>query len=178
MKIFLAGPFFNPAACEMLQGLLDHLEGLGHTVFCAMRDGKLVPKDATEEVRQKFFKLDVDQMFESELVVAMLDYPMPENQALHLVTMPYSTGPSSGLVVGPKVELPDAGTVFEMGLAYANGNTPIIGFTSSIKSLNLMLAQSCIATVENYRTLSEIVKLVELGRFDEIEKQRKELFNL
>ena len=177
MKIFLAGPFFNPAACEMLQGLLDHLEGLGHTVFCAMRDGQFVPKDATEETRQKFFMLDVEQMFESELVVAMLDYPMPEGQILQHVVRLSSDKPGEHFAYAP-VELPDTGTVFEMGLAYANGNTPIIGFTSSIKSLNLMLAQSCIATVEDHATLSQIVKLVELGRFEEIEKKRKELFNL
>ncbi len=171
MKIFLAAPFFNDEARHQLTTLLAFIENMRHHVFCAMRDGKLVSKDAPEETRQKYFRLDVEEMYKSRVCVAMLDYPLPQNQRLQHVTAKYG----ADKVV--QVQIPDTGTVFEMGLAYAQA-IPIIGFAASLKSMNLMLSQSCITVVQDFDSLEQTLDLIMHGRFEEIERTRKELFQL
>lgn len=152
MKIFLAGPFFNEECRSTLSDLLIFLEDkLHHTVFCAMRDGCLVPKDATEETRQKYFLLDVSKMHWADCVIALLDYPLPINQGLY-----FSSRSCEGATLYKSILLPDTGTVFEMGLAYAL-KKPIVGFAENIQSLNLMLAQSCKIIVPDCDTLEQVL---------------------
>ncbi len=171
MRIFLAGPFFNQESRIVLSRLLNFLEHKLHCeVFCAMRDGALVPKDAPEKIRQKYFQLDVDEIKWAEVLIALIEYPLPIYQRLCLVEQtPEKT-------ILNNIYFPDMGTVFEMGLAYAL-KKPIIGFTSNIHSLNLMLTQSCEIVVSSYEKLANTLYEIEHQTF--IKKPfQKELFQL
>lgn len=171
MRIFLAGPFFNNECSKVLTNLLNFLEhNLHYTVFCAMRDGCLVPKDATEETRQKYFLLDVTKTQWADCLVALLDYPLPVYQKL-ILQEKTPEGISQNSIL-----LPDIGTVFEMGLAYAY-EKPIIGFAKDIQSLNLMLAQSCKIIVSNQDKLKKALSEIEYNTLKNT-PSGKELFQL
>lgn len=94
MLIYLAGPLFNDAEKWFNEQLTQKLERLGFDVFLPQRDGfelndpkaKFDPKERADFI----FKLDKDKVFESDILLFVLDG-----------------------------RVPDEGAAFELGLAYA-----------------------------------------------------------
>jgi len=57
------------------------------------------------------------------------------------------------------IEQFDPGTIFETGVAYANGSTPVIAYSSVPgRGLNLMLAQSCIGFANSPKELEHYIR--------------------
>jgi nucleoside 2-deoxyribosyltransferase len=173
MNIFLAGPFFNEPCKIVLNNLLYFLENQGHKVFCAMRDGALVPKDAPEEIRNKYFLLDFNKVVWCDCMVALLSYPLPIEQTLCLKT---STPDGTNL---KNMVLPDMGTVFEIGCAYGLSK-PVIGYVIDPIELNLMLTQSCCTVVTDEARLKGALHYIEREDFGALKLMKKhtELFQL
>ena len=152
LLIYLAGPFFNDNSREVLIAMLRILEEEGLKVFAPMRDGVMCPKDADKATRQAVFQMDVQEIDKAQLVVALLDYPMPNAEQLMLM----KTQGNEHLELD-RIAFPDSGTVFEMGYAYCS-KTPIIGFARTPTGFNLMLSESLISFCRSFKSLREVCR--------------------
>ncbi len=94
MQIYFAGPLFNDAEKAFNEQLCHKLESLGFKVFLPQRDGFELNdpkvKFNPDERAAAIFKLDRDKVFESDILLFVLDG-----------------------------RVPDEGAAFELGLAYA-----------------------------------------------------------
>lgn len=139
--IYCAGPFFNDNQVNHAKALAARLKEFGYSYYAPVehqfvKDGEL----AAQEV----FDRNINEMKGSDLILAQLNYPMPDHGSL-VMHLEKDGAPTHNF----PVYLPDSGTVWEMGWAYAEG-IPIIGYTTgTTKCINLMLAQSCKAFVED-----------------------------
>lgn len=161
MRCYLASPFFNTESKKIVQMLIDKLEELGHTVWAPMRDGITCPPDADREMRLEVFNLDCEQLHWAEVVVALLDYPLPIHQTLLL-----RARSPEGTFKDTPVFLPDPGTIFEIG--YVNGLNGagtqyryVIGYRQQASGSNLMLCEACDCIVDNLDKLERVMELVE-----------------
>ena len=108
MQIYFAAPLFNDAEKQFNEQLTAKLELLGYTVFLPQRDGFELNDPAVhfkpDERAEAIFKLDRDKVFESDILLFVLDG-----------------------------RVPDEGAAFELGLAYAqkyllNKSYTLIGY--------------------------------------------------
>lgn len=153
VKVYFAAPFFNPDQVALNDSLIKAIESVeGVSVWAPQRDGILCPKDASEEVRHKVFCLDAEQISACQCMVAVLDY-----LGADLCRIP-DTQESASVVDLPHINLPDAGTVWEMGYAYSVG-LPILGFSTSGSGFNLMLSQSLVCLVDKVTDLTRSLGL-------------------
>lgn len=94
MLIYFAGPLFNDAEKQFNEQLTAKLERLGFDVFLPQRDGfELNDPNVTFDPNARakaIFELDRDKVFESDILLFVLDG-----------------------------RVPDEGAAFELGLAYA-----------------------------------------------------------
>jgi hypothetical protein len=181
LNIYVAGPFFNDESRKELQTIAGNLEKMGHKLFLPMRDGIMCPKDANAAMRKKVFDLDCQKIAESNLIVAMLDYPLPLGQRLILKSRS-PEGPEKEV----EISLPDVGTVFELGVmsilqSFDLGCKGIVGYCEHQKGgFNLMLEVACQAIVHNLTDLKLIVEFLE--KDDEVSlknwKEKQNLQNL
>lgn len=147
-KVYLAAPFFNPAQTKLCFDLEATMEDAGLVVF-SPRKIFVCPPDADDATRESTFKGNVEHIKKADCVVAVLDYLLPPEQSLRVIhsRMP-EVGPREGCtqranVLSGPIRVPDAGTVFEIGLAYQM-KKPVVGFyKGDAKVVNLMLAKAC-----------------------------------
>jgi nucleoside 2-deoxyribosyltransferase len=185
MRIYLASPFFNDEARKVCVGLLESMERNGHSVFAPMRDGIMCPKDAPWKKRKEVFELDCRAIIEANLIVAVLDYPLPITEQIYL----HQKTPDGPDKLIP-ISLPDSGTVFEMGIMHAMATQAgdkwkgIVGYSGNPKlGLNLMLEQACQAIVNNFKDLLIVLNFLEIEdwaglnqwRFEVQKKQARNL---
>ena len=134
-RVYLAGPFFSDQQVKRLDDVQALLEQ-NPTIGDVFRPGKHA-YDAAEfgsfEWQTAVFKHDVNNINVSDVVVAMLDYKIEENEFE-----------------------PDSGTVWECGYASAH-NIPVIGVRNiDDQPLNLMLAASLTAFFNGSKNIQDI----------------------
>lgn len=123
-RIYLAAPFFSPDQKKRIAQVLAALKANASvgSVFVPHEHEYTAAKVGSFEWQAQTFKLDTNQIDHADAVVAIVDYKLEEgdNEA-------------------------DAGTMFEVGYAYAT-NTPVmlVQFDEK-KEVNLMLTQSITA---------------------------------
>jgi hypothetical protein len=110
------------------------------------------------------FESNEQGLNECRVMIAVLEYAMPANKAIHLVEKDVTlssdmctdndTGEPRALYPSYNpIELPDAGTVWECGYHRAQGKI-VIGFhTDKAKHLNLMLTHGCDAMIRGFENL-------------------------
>lgn len=162
MNIYIAAPFFNVESKKVVQMFMDKLEQLGYEVWSPMRDGITCPKDADHEIRLKIFRLNCEQLHWAECVIALLDYPL----LIHQQFLLREKTPESTFKDTP-VQLPDSGTVFEIGYVNGLNNTKekyryVIGYASA-PGFNLMIIEACDCIVSNLTQLERAMVLVSMG---------------
>jgi nucleoside 2-deoxyribosyltransferase len=137
IKVYAAGPFFNPTqlhSMELIEGVLAEFDQV--TTY-KPRDGaasakKLnvdigAGKDPSASTRRAVYEDNVNNISDAQLLVALIDDR-------------------------------DTGTVFEMGWAAAR-DIPIITFTLHDYGVNLMLAESVLAHTKGAEQLRQAVSL-------------------
>ncbi|GEO47736.1 nucleoside 2-deoxyribosyltransferase [Companilactobacillus kimchii] len=134
-RVYLAGPFFSENQIKRLdeiQKLLEANSTIGD-VFRPGDDEYTAAEFGSFEWQTAVYKHDINNINNSDVVVAMLDYKIEENELE-----------------------PDSGTMWECGYAVAN-NVPVIG-VRNIKDepLNLMLAGSLTAFFNGTDSIKEI----------------------
>jgi nucleoside 2-deoxyribosyltransferase len=156
-RFYLAGPFFNPEQIELMQRIeTEFVEACIPFFSPRMEQGnqKKGPIDAARA--GEIYRNNVVNIHDCEAVLAVLDWKMPRNAFITLMTfstkgekdvftrwaMEGSYPKASFSGKGKSLQIPDSGTVFEMGYAAAL-NKPIVIYTErSLKEpLNLMLTR-------------------------------------
>lgn len=135
--LYVAGPFFNPQQLGLIRLIEDHLMDTNFDFFSPrLQNGDVPFKPVTTPAQaNEIWQRNVTEIDQSNLVLAVIDYLQPEGigvWALHEAT---------GRKIAP-VQVPDTGTVFELGLALDLGKH-IFLFTTRPKEqrLNLMVTQ-------------------------------------
>jgi len=134
-RVYLAGPFFSEHQIKRLDEIQKLLEA-NPTIGDIFRPGKDEYSDAefgSFEWQTAVYKHDINNINVSDVVVAMLDYKIEENELE-----------------------PDSGTMWECGYAIAN-NVPVIGVRNMTdEPLNLMLAGSLTAFFNGHDSIQKI----------------------
>ncbi|APU70672.1 nucleoside deoxyribosyltransferase [Companilactobacillus crustorum] len=134
-RVYLAGPFFSEQQIKRLdevQKLLEQNSTIGD-IFRPGKDEYTAAEFGSFEWQTAVYKHDINNINISDVVVAMLDYKIEENELE-----------------------PDSGTMWECGYAAAN-NVPVIGVRNMTdEPLNLMLAGSLTAFFNGTDNIQQI----------------------
>jgi nucleoside 2-deoxyribosyltransferase len=143
-RVYLAGPFFNAAQIALIQEVEDALAAMNIPTFSprkmALNDKPTTTKPTPEQAAQ-IFRKDYEEITKSTHVIAVLDWALNPGVSLRLCKNDVGEdGPLQP--ISDHLSLPDAGTVWEMGCAYAL-RVPVYLYTQNpAAKLNLMLSQS------------------------------------
>lgn len=160
VKAYIAGPFFNPPQVELIQSI--------ETAFCdtkvpffspRLQTGNKAPGPITPERAAEIYAVNVETLRECDWVLAVLDWKLPEFHELRVYK-------PSVQEFGPPLNLPDTGTVFEMGFAAALMRPTVI-YTERPpeQALNAMLTQPAIGVVSDIWQLTALLAYVHLNGF-------------
>jgi nucleoside 2-deoxyribosyltransferase len=179
-KIYLAGPFFNPRQIEIVSNVEQALTFYEIPHFSPRKqddnDAPETSEGLTPEKAARIFEKDYVNIKNCTCVIAILDFALPEGKRCTLVDDTYWRRPSdsgnltrrpSDAVAPFSIKVPDTGTVWEMGAAYAMGK-PIYAFTQDPSNrLNLMLSQSCQGIIYGWARLNRFISTYpENGTFN------------
>jgi nucleoside 2-deoxyribosyltransferase len=161
VDVYIAGPFFNLAQVLIIARIEAWLSQAGHSFYSPRLHSGSAALSQEEKRDPKawdpVFASNVYHLYNCGLLLAVVEWAMPEYQALHLCQLSQQRDAElpRSWEIRNKVELPDSGTVWEMGFVrgwnaaaqfYTEGHEPripIIGFHSSKlpAQLNLMLVK-------------------------------------
>lgn len=134
-RVYLAGPFFSDQQIKRLdsiQALLKQNETIGD-IFRPGKDEYTAADFGSFEWQTAVFKHDINNINNSDIVVAELDYKLEDG-----------------------LSEPDSGTAWECGYAFAN-NVPVIGVRfDQAPPLNLMLAGSLTAFFNGEENITQL----------------------
>lgn len=145
----IAGPFFNEAQRVVIQRIEEILAKNNQAFFSPMRSG-IVEKDGSNA--QDIFGKDVYMMNICHGAIVVIDWVLPEGQEIWLVNPAREGGHAP--IHGP-LNIPDAGTMFEVGYYYACGK-PIVLFTlrdRGTEKMNVMITRAAEGVVYGYSHL-------------------------
>lgn len=145
LKIYLAGPAFNPKQRQLTRELELFLENENYMVFSPFRDGIVIKPDDNEKIKRKAFLWNCEKIKEADVILAILDYVGAEL---------FVTSSNKKKI---KVNIPDIGTVWELGFAYSN-NKLIVGYTKETRKINLMLAVGIDFMVSDISALTDVLE--------------------
>jgi nucleoside 2-deoxyribosyltransferase len=149
-RLYLAGPFFNSAQIDLIRDVEDALTLHGVNHFSPRKIGlnsNPATSKPTPEQAEQIFKKDYQEICASTHVLAVVDWALPPGQSVRLCRddIPGNT----------HLQVPDSGTVWEMGCAYAL-RVPVILYTANpSKQMNLMLTQSATGVIYGHTMLMQ-----------------------
>jgi len=150
LRVYLAGPFFNSAQIEIVKSIENIFDRYEVPHFSPRKLGLNAQPTTTKPTPEQaadIFKNDYQEICRSTHVLAIVDWALPEGQSIHL----HRNGTPE--IIGPPLNIPDSGTVWEMGCAYAL-RVPVILFTHNpSKNMNLMLTQSAKGCIYGFDAL-------------------------
>lgn len=146
-NIYLAGPFFNREQHDHAVSMAEMVRKAGHVPIAPVEQG--FEKVSSVEDAKRIFTKNVQDLHHADIMLAQLDYLLPQGKELRIVT-------KGGVVSGP-LSIPDSGTVWEMGMAYALGLRKVGYIVSDVPKINVMLAQSCDGFLRGYAQISEFL---------------------
>ena len=178
---YLAGPFFNPSQMDLIKSIEESFIDSGVPMFSPRlcdenkKKGPLTAQDA-----RVIFARNVDNILNCGCMLAVLDWKMPSNQYIAQVERGLKPSenygrPTPDLIKNFPLNLPDTGTVFEMGAMYMqwlllhqmakssfpeNGGKPrLVGFTERGEKdkLNIMLTQACCGIIHGLDELKQFL---------------------
>lgn len=170
---YLAAPFFNAPQLELVRQIEEIFEVRQRGLFSPRLQHKgdeKVPKVLDEKTAQTLFVENRRAIEAAAGMLAVTDYLLPRGEVLR--SCQGAGGEGNAKVFGPPLELPDTGTVWELGYAHAMlppGN--VILFTSKPAgsgSMNIMLSQSAAGIcygLSNLKRFLETGNSKELGRW-------------
>jgi nucleoside 2-deoxyribosyltransferase len=163
---FIASPLFNPEQIQIIKSI-EVMLGQNDIGYYSARKHSgshlLTPEEKQQVGRWKpVFKSNVDGLKKADVCIAVMNYVLPKGQSLALVES-RKIGYASPLmheVLRPGLQIPDTGTVWEMGYLSARG-IPVIGYIpEQTASLNLMLPFGCDTMA---RTVDDLEKLIRVS---------------
>jgi len=164
MKIYIAAPLFNEPQRGIIATIEDIITSAGHE-FLSPRLGSepfLPPKDQRKNPAAwlPLFNWNEQSIQECDLLLAVLAYALPPNERICACKLEPKHSEYTDLKVDITVpirelELPDTGTVWEMGTARGLGKL-VVGFhpTKKAEHLNVMLTHGCDGLLSGYSRLA------------------------
>lgn len=156
MKFYLAAPFFNQAQVDLCQKIelafVDHCVPLFSP---RSQHGNKTTKIETPAQAAEVFKVNAENIDDCDFLFAVVDWLLPPGQEVRVLGSRYSDVENDSRTVyesGP-LNIPDAGTVWEMGYAYAKG-IPVLILNLEQTKLNIMLSQSAKGCIEGLAGLN------------------------
>jgi nucleoside 2-deoxyribosyltransferase len=184
-RIYIGGPFFNQPQIEIISKIQGMLTRHGFSYYSPRLDSgslDLSPEDRKDPAKWKpIFQSNVDNLHTCGVLLAVVEYAMEKGTALALCHEEpiYRSPPlQSGVILkaagGRSIELPDSGTVWEMGYVRALNDfaehvsacgltpppkRPIVAFHSSKppEKLNLMLSHGADVIVSGWSRLESML---------------------
>ena len=159
-RIYLAGPFFNNIQFDWAHQVAGMAREAGYTVFAPIEGGLV--GEFTRSAAKSIFGRNEKQIHECDLVMAQIDWPMPEDQEIWCVDKIVRDDRNGGIPWGRfkfgPIHVPDSGTVWEIGMAYAIGK-PIVAYTiGHAGKLNLMLEFACKGFLSGEQEIERFLK--------------------
>jgi nucleoside 2-deoxyribosyltransferase len=165
-RVYLAGPFFNEKQIELIEKVetLLHAWNIQHFSPRKMTlNGNPTTSKPTPESAKQIFKNDYHEICNSTHVIAVIDWALMPSTSLRIikdssmVTDEHVHGESRATILSGPIQIPDSGTVWEMGCAYAL-RVPVYLFTANPTSrLNLMLSQSARGVIYGFSHLENFL---------------------
>lgn len=155
---YLAAPFFNDQQIELVKRIETIAASLFLRCFSPRLEGPSLKPGASQNDRAHVANVNQRGIQQSEFVLAVLDYLLPADQSLMVVKHP----DLDLLHIRPvmPVNIPDTGTVWEMGKA-SGMEKAVIGFKLEAKGvMNVMLAQTCAGMLYGLDELAEFLHVV------------------
>jgi len=149
-KVYIAAPFFNPWQLEIVSQIEGALDDKGYRYYSPRihsGSASLTPEERRNPLSWRpVFESNISGLRECVLVLAVLCYPLPGNKTLRQVehVLVEDGRKPAGVELGPPLEMPDDGVIYEMGCSKILG-TPVIGFhpCKYPAQMNLMLTHGC-----------------------------------
>lgn len=156
-KIYIAAPFFNLPQNQIVVAIESALDSNSFPYYSPrIHSGSayMTPEQRKDpKAWEPVFKSNTDELDRCDLMIAVIEYAMPDTQSVTLNT--WEIGQGGGNPV--KLEVPDSGVVWEMG-AFHHMGKPIVAFHSSgAKKLNLMLSHSCNGFIRGFDQLKQFL---------------------
>lgn len=164
--LYLAAPFFNNEQVELVKKVEEHFQefALGINVFSPrLQHGNTVGPIRNREHAKQVFDKNFDAICGAQSMLAIIDWLMPPNKeirTIHADTIkPGIVEDKVAAISGPALNLPDTGTVWEMGAAYVQ-KLHLACFTLRPESagVNLMLTCGCDGIVYGFDALENFLK--------------------
>jgi nucleoside 2-deoxyribosyltransferase len=159
--LFIASPLFNPFQHGIIGRIEDLCIAKGIEFYSARKDSEpFVPKGEDKknpDAWDKVFQNNEEGLQACHIMIAVLGYALPENQKFGLATgVDHSFEHGVRMADFKHVEIPDSGTVWEMGYFRALGK-PVIGFhpTRRADDINLMLTHGCDGLISGWDSLTD-----------------------
>lgn len=174
--IYIASPFFNDKQREEVKRITSYVEACHWKALSPSRDGLVIKPDDPLDVSKKGFDWNVDAIRRSNAVLAFVDWLCPDDHEIRevcwlpeldtAVYSPTHTGYPTReqsekmcYVHSPPLNIPDAGVIFEIGIAYML-DKPVITLTYANKPLNLMMIHSVVAHCSGTGALDQLGKVL------------------
>jgi nucleoside 2-deoxyribosyltransferase len=159
-RVFIASPLFNGPQHAIIDSIEKLLGLYGFDYYSARQHSgsdKLSAEDK-KDLRKwdPVFQSNLDGLDECRVMIAVLEYALPEDKRMYLCTGE-EDGPGFNVLSSQEMELPDAGTVWEMGYFRAQGKIVIGYHTDKAKHLNLMLSHGCDALIKGFENLDNFI---------------------
>ena len=154
--VYLAGPFFNDVQKLHIDRVKESCKRYKVPFFSPKDEGGILKPKPTPEERRQILDSNRKGIRESGFVLAVLDWLMPTGQQLRVVS--HDPALDQYKVLSPPLNLPDAGTVWEMGFAVAV-EVPVVGLRLDPKGhINVMLAESVHRVIDGYTEVDAIIQ--------------------
>lgn len=159
-RIYIAGPFFNAEQIRLIDKIEIKCSEADLNFFSPrLQHGNKMVDVKNPEHAQEIFKRNHAEILECNALLAVLDYALPQGHELRVVNgLPITAVKYSNChaAYSDALALPDTGTVWEMGVAYAK-EIPVVGFCSGERPgyLNVMITQSMVGVINGWDNLEE-----------------------
>ena len=175
MNLYLAGPFFNPRQKEAAELVASLAKAAGWDFYAPVLNAYQGKIDDSCKARKVFLD-NVARLGWADIVLAHLDWLTPTSLEVRVVSRAKEEPENSELfrAVSNPLNVPDAGTVWELGYAFCRkqaGVRPftLIGYTFMPGfELNLMLSRSLDGFL---RGSSQVKEFLKTGNLSESQKK-------
>lgn len=147
-RFYLAAPFFNLVQIALVEKIEGLFKKYDYPLFSPrLQHGNKTTKIETSEQARQVFDKNLDEILACTHMLAVVDWLLPTGQEIRCLTNSQihdlGTGSAiSAMGTSEPLNLPDIGTVWEMGVGY-EASCDIIIYTERGKDsgLNIMLTQ-------------------------------------
>lgn len=150
--VYNAGPFFNPEQEQAMMRLETLEDGLGLAHFDPRKGPEsrtAAEHGMTASLAEGIFLRNMRELERCTVIAALLDWRLEPDHVACLL----APGEEARLL-----NVPDTGTVFELGYAFRLGK-PVVGFREDKeKPLNVMLSRACWAVCHDWEHLTAIME--------------------